>query len=322
MNFISILDSHPALLKRRKRAREQLAHIQKEFEGEEYFKGLPIAIFFAGSLARLEIGEKSDLDLFVTADEDSQLRSSLCKYMLFSHLIRLNERLGFPPFSNDGEYLNIYFVEDMKNGTGSRRDDSDNLFTARMLLMLESKPLIQKKRFYQHLKSILEHYYRDEKGKKSFRPLFLLNDLLRYWRTLGLNYEETRHDQERPWRKKNINLKFSRMMTVFSMVLPLVAAPISSAEDMKKYCDLSPLERLAVGLDLLGDDKLLMEWPAILDIYEDFLVWKEDDDVEKYLKGGTLKATVSSHANTFSAYLHKALTHKKIPEQYRRYLLL
>lgn len=322
MSFRSVLDSHQALSLRREYSRARLASVKSEVEREKYFKELPVAVFCAGSLARLEAGEKSDLDLFVTADDNATLHSRLYEYTLFAHLIRLNEQMGFPPFSNDGEYLKIHFLEDLKNRTGSRRDDSENLFTVRLLLMLESKPLIHEERYCKHRTSILEHYYRDEKGKRSFRPLFFLNDLLRYWRTLCLNYEEKRHDPARPWRKKNINLKFSRMMTVFATVLPLVSLPISSAQEFEKYCDLSPLERLAAGLDLLEDDDLKAEWPAILDIYECFLTWKEDEDIEKYLEGGTLKETVAANANQFAAYLYKALTHKKIPEEYRRYLVL
>jgi predicted nucleotidyltransferase len=322
MSFSSILCSHEALSRRRKNSLECLANVKIEAQKEIFFEESSVTIFCAGSLARLEVGEKSDLDLFVIADNDPKLESQLYEYTLFAHLIHLNKEMGFPPFSNDGEYLKIHFIEDLKNRTGSRRDDSENLFTVRMLLMLESRPLIQEEQYYRHLASILEHYYRDEKGKKSFRPLFLLNDLLRYWRTLCLNYEERRHDPVRPWRKKNVNLKFSRMMTVFATVLPLVAAPISSAKEFEKYCKLSPLERLAAGLDLLNDDDLMAEWPVILDIYECFLTWKEDDNIEKYLEGGIQQTTVAAHANQFAAYLYKALTHKNIPEEYRRYLVL
>ncbi len=31
------------------------------------------------------------------------------------------------------------------------------------------------------------------------------------------------------------------------------------------------------------------EWPEVLDIYEAFLTWKDDNDVEKYLKEGETK---------------------------------
>ena len=250
------------------------------------------------------------------------LQSRLCEYTLIAHLIQLNETLGFPPFSNDGEYLKICFIDDLKTHTGSRKDDSENLFTTRMLLILESQPLVHDDVYNRHLTETLELYYRDNIGKHSFRPLFLLNDLLRYWRTVCLNYEERRHDPNKPWRKKNVNLKFSRMMTVFSTVLPLIVKPVTSATELRELCSIPPLERLAFGLDLLEDDPLRNEWPQVLDIYETFLAWKDDDDVEKYLEGGDQKETVRSYAEKFSGFLHKALTHSRIPMEYRRYLLL
>jgi len=270
----------------------------------------------------MEIGEKSDLDVFVTADESEALRSRLCEYTLFGQLINLNEELSLPPFSNDGEYLKIHFIEELKARTGSRRDDSENLFTARMLLMLESRGVFNTAAYDRHLRQILEHYYRDQKGKHSFKPLFLLNDILRYWRTLCLNYEERRHEPDRPWRKKNVNLKFSRMMTVFSTVLPLIARPLDSVGELESVCRQAPLERLSIGLDHLRDKALLDEWRGVLDIYEAFLRWKEDDDVEKYLDGGDQKSIVRQYADRVSIFLFKALTHERIPFEYRRYLIL
>ena len=98
-----------------------------------------------------------------------------------------------------------------------------------------------------------------------------------------LNYEERRHDADQPFRKKNVNLKFSRMLTVFGTVLPLIAEPADSASKLESLCTKTPLERLATGLDLLGDEHLAHRWLDILDVYEEFLSWKEGDDVEYFL---------------------------------------
>jgi len=188
--------------------------------------------------------------------------------------------------------------------------------------MLESKPILNDDIYEQCLEKILNHYYRDQTGKRSFRPLFLLNDILRYWRTLCLNYEERRHDPNRPWRKKNVNLKFSRMLTVFSTILPLIVKPITSPFQFKNLCRKTPLERLAFGVEELHDDSLEGEWEEVLNIYESFLTWKEDDEVEKYLKEGEHKETIRSHAEKFSSFLYKVLSHPNIPMEYRRYLVL
>ena len=112
------------------------------------------------------------------------------------------------------------------------------------------------------------------------------------------------------------------MVTVFSTVLPLVLRPAGTPEDLFALCRRAPLARLASALDLLADTRLEGDWAAILDVYEDFLTWKEDDDVEHHLEGGELKETVRQHAERLSIFLHSALTHSKIPGELRRYLVL
>ena len=321
MDFRKILIEHPALKRRRTKSEEKLVDVRQCFNACDFLQGLSISVFCAGSLARLEFGCRSDLDVFVLADSSYFPHSRLQEYTLFAKLIQINN-LGFPTFSNDGEYLKVYNISDLKNRTGSRKDDSENLFTVRMLLMLESRPLIHSELYDTQLRGIVEHYYRDNKGKRSFRPLFLLNDILRYWRTLCLNYEERRHDLDRSWRKKNVNLKFSRMVTVFATILPLIAKPMTEVKDFFDLCQLSPLERLARGLSILGDAKLLPRWHHILNVYESFLTWKEDEDVEKYLQEGEHKERVRRFADDLSTFLYDALTHSGIYGEYRRYLVL
>jgi hypothetical protein len=316
------LESHPGLAQRRALSAVQLGRILGAFERSTFLASVPISVFCAGSLARREVGTKSDLDVFVTADEDLTLHSKLCEYTLFAELIGLNNSLGLPQFSNDGKYLKIYFLNDLKRLTGSPADDAENLFTARMLLMLESEPLVNPGMHARHLQAIIEHYYRDSYGKRSFRPLFLLNDLLRYWRTLCLNYEERRHDPSKPWRKKNVNLKFSRVVTVFSMILPLVMRSTTAEEEIFDLCRQEPLVRLARALDILDDPRLTAEWPQVLNLYEEFLGWKEDENVEQYLESEEHKVAVKSRAERLSKFLYAALMHDRIPLEFRRYLVL
>jgi hypothetical protein len=281
-----------------------------------------IVVFCAGSIARLEAGKHSDLDFFVIADREPALERHLFELTLFGELIAANAALGFPEISNDGEYLKLHFIDDLIAKAGMARDDSDNLFTARMLLLLESQPIINNDAYGRHIQDVLTLYFRDKQSKRSFRPLFLLNDLLRYWRTLCLNYEARRHDPTKHWRKKNINLKFSRKLTVFATILPMIARPLDSVEELCALCKQAPLQRLAAGLDELKDSSLHEDWGKVLDIYERFLQWKEDADTDKYLADGEHKNEVEANAATFSAFLYRALMNEKIPSEYRRYLVI
>ena len=323
--FSSALESHAGLSCRRDASRGKIKEIQTAFKSQKFFCARAISIFCAGSVARLEYGKHSDLDIFVTASnggDNDEMRSKLFEHPLFYHLIELNEHLEFPPFSNGGEFLKIHFLDDMKKNTGLPKDDSENFFTARMLMILESVPVSDEQLYRAHIKEILDNYYRDKnQNSELFHPIFLLNDILRYWRTLCINYEKMRGDTGKPWRKKNINLKFSRMMTVFATVLPLLAKPITSVEIFLSDClPLSPLARLAAGLDCLDDICLLSEWKEVLDIYSEFLAWKDEDDTEDFYQAN--KEMVNDKALCLSKFLHKALTHDGINEEYRRRLVL
>ena len=317
---VDALQSHPGLAARRAESRARLANVRAAFQRLDIIKDRRLAIFCAGSLARMEAGAKSDLDLFVTENEDGGPFGHLFEIELFSKLMAINRKLRFPDFSNDGEYLQIHRMDELKSHTGSRFDDSANLFTARMLLILESQPVANDSVYSEHLHEILEHYYRDRKGEKPFRPIFLLNDLLRYWRTLCLNYEQLRHDEKLPFRKKNVNLKFSRMLTVFGTVLPLVGQPIDTDVALEDLCEKTPLERLAAGLDCLNDSGLTTRWKAILNDYEEFLSWKENADVETFLTKH--KGRVNERAAALSTFLYDALTHETIQPEFRRALIL
>ena len=210
----------------------------------------------------------------------------------------------------------------MKGSLGDPRDDSENLFTSRILLILESSPVCNRDLYDEHVRAVVKHYFRDYPDHKIFKPLFLLNDIIRYWRTLCLNYERIRNDQGRPWRKKNINLKFSRMLTVFGSVLPLVSMPVSTVEDFVMLSHLTPLERLAHGLDALADSSMHEEFAIFLDNYEQFLLWKEDPDVEAKMRDPQTKQDARERAHQFSSFLYHALSNSNISYEYRKFLVI
>ena len=92
--------------------------------------------------------------------------------------------------------------------------------------------------------------------------------------------------------------------------------------ELIKLCQRPALERLAAALDHLDDDSLTARWPGVLDLYEEFLGWKEEEDIERFLGDGPAKERVRQHAETLSLFLHDALTHAKIKPELRRYLIL
>lgn len=100
-------------------------------------------------------------------------------------------------------------------------------FTARLLLLLESCPLVGEAIYGDVVEEVISAYWRDyEDHRDDFVPAFLTNDILRLWRTFCVNYEAGT-DREPPERKakgklKNFKLKHSRMLTCYSAILFLL----------------------------------------------------------------------------------------------------
>jgi hypothetical protein len=195
-------------------------------------------VYATGSFGRREASPHSDLDLFIVSlsydknGADWSYLSKLNEILLKAELIRESLRLKFPEFSQDGRFLQNHTAAKLIRSTGNQYDDAENTFTARLLLLLESRPLIGREVHARIIDDVIERYWREFPDHSDhFMPAYLANDILRYWRTLCLNYEASTSEQspgkqspqERAKRKiKNYKLKHSRMLTCYSAVLYLL----------------------------------------------------------------------------------------------------
>lgn len=237
-----------------------------------------LCIYVTGSFGRLEASEHSDLDLFFingSVPGHAQM-SRIDKTLMDAALISECRKLKFPEFSGDGEYLEVHCLEDMRKKLGGRSDDYANLFTARLLLLLESLPIHNESLYVGVLDQITGSYFRDYQDHvEDFRPTFLVNDILRFWKTLCLNYEHSRNSlggnatEARKSHSRNLKLKFSRMLTCFSLVIPLAAprASIGPQEcvDLMRERPLERLRQIAIQSQHAG------LWEKLADDYSWFL---------------------------------------------------
>ncbi|MDX6682309.1 MAG: hypothetical protein QOG94_2348 [Solirubrobacteraceae bacterium] len=296
----------------------------------------PLCVYATGSYGRLEGWSGSDIDLFFLYDgaDDSRRFPWTTFLRLSSRLIEATEEMGFPPFSGDGRYLEVQYVHEMEKVLGSPRDDSLNAFTARMLLVLESRPLHDDELYQRLLKRIIGFYYRDyEDHPDDFWPAFLINDILRFWRTLTLNYEHHRLKllglvgEERERRKaqsalKNYKLKVSRLATCFSMVANIGAAeaPVRPA-DVLALCRLTPAERL---------DRLRDRGPRAAELvdelgdrYQAFLaaVQRDEDELLAVFADDAQRKEALGGAARYGDLIY-ALLDDLLPEERMRFLVI
>lgn len=212
-------------------------------------------VYATGSFARGEASEHSDVDLFIVGrgEADKRRLGRLEEILLKADLIEVTRKLNIPEFSGDGQYLVHYTVQQLVGSLGKPEDDATNTFTARLLLILESRPLLESEVYQTVVEQVLAAYWQDfEDHRNEFIPAFLANDILRLWRTFCVNYEAgtAREPEEKAAKRriKNYKLKHSRLLTCYSALLYLLAiygrdhtvTPVNAAE----MAAMTPTERI------------------------------------------------------------------------------
>lgn len=322
--YSDILLGHSDIQSRLCHSKQFLNQVREAFSKLPSGQRDDLCVFAAGSLGRFETGRISDLDVFILADrpdrQDGEPSISPSVAEELKHdLESLIKTLGLPPFSGYGKFLRIHELSDLISATGDPSDDNENWFTTRLLLLLESQPISNDALYQRAMLCVLENYYKDGKGRRDFRPLFLLNDVLRYWRTLCLNYERDRA-LEKPWWKKNLNLKFSRKLTVFSTALAIVSNDLNNVEQFRVFSTKVPLERLATVLDKIDDQLLVDRFNEFLTDYESFLAAKSYAELEKKNVGKIDE--FRAKAEIFGDFIYDALTSSNLDRNLVKYLTI
>jgi predicted nucleotidyltransferase len=240
------------LLQRRSKTDERVAELRDRLTAAqtEAFTGETACVYATGSVGRGEASEHSDLDVFVVSTGELKQLDGI---RLLAKLIDATEALKFPPFSGDGEYLRIHRVDDLIRLLGTREDDYTNVFTARLLLLLESQPILGSAVYASALRMVINSYWRDfDDHQPDFLPVFLVNDITRYWKVLCVSYEAAgppASDAEKAKRRlNNYKLRHSRLLTCYSALLYFTSllrhAKSVSPDDAFTMATLTPLERL------------------------------------------------------------------------------
>jgi hypothetical protein len=177
------LSRNQILVDREAFSRAQLDSLGNELANLPDLRDQPdLCIYVTGSYGRLEASEHSDLDLFFVHTGKPGSMSHIEEILMKGALIKLGRTMGFPEFSGDGEYLQVHYLEPIRKSIGSRRDDFENYFTARLLLLLESQVVYNKDVYSEIIEKIIDSYLRDYYDHPlDFRPTFLVNDILRFW---------------------------------------------------------------------------------------------------------------------------------------------
>ncbi len=268
------------LSSRKQSTNDRFSRLQKRLSHAEPLVDDFATVYATGSFGRGEASSHSDVDVFIlteTDEERHQKLTPLSTIRLQAAMIEAVEAERLPPLSDEGAYLKPHCLPDMIEKLGGRDDDYENLFTARILLLLESRPLLGQALYNRAVDYVLAEYWKDyESNHDDFLPIYLTNDIVRYWKVLCLNYEAAarRSEDKVKRRLNNYKLKHSRLLTCYSAILYLChlarAQKTISQQDARAMTALVPIDRLTAIADE-SDDRIQEAIADVLQMYVKFL---------------------------------------------------
>jgi hypothetical protein len=151
-------------------------------------------------------------------------------------------RLGkaeFNPPGATGIFGSMTFSHDLVQKIGGREDTNENT-TRRVLLLQESAAFGKSDAYERVVRLLLSRYLKDDYGLrfgtlKYKVPRFLLNDIVRYWRTVTVDFVEKQRGQAgHGWGLRNAKLRMSRKLIFATGMLSCFSCHLLSSPDVKQ----------------------------------------------------------------------------------------
>jgi hypothetical protein len=226
-----------------------------------------------GSLARGELTSGSDVDFFLlttAASDDAAIQTQAAFRAAF-------EAVGIKMPAEGGVFATPLPVAELVHNIGGF-PDTNEFITRRMLFLLEGEWIANRSGFEEIRNRLVNRYVEEDLDERKI-CLFLLNDIIRYWRTICVDYEHKVHQGNKAKAIRLIKLRFSRMMLYFGGILAVEGTEGLSYEKKREALlsklSLTPIQRMQQRFGSKAE-------PALV-LYGDFLAAIDDPKVRAAL---------------------------------------
>jgi predicted nucleotidyltransferase len=247
-----------------------------------------------GSIARNECTTKSDVDWTLLIDGQAS-----SDHLQIAHSVEESiVATGLAEPGKSGMFGQITFSHDLIHYIGGQDDTNHNL-SRRILLLLESENVFHQGKnegtaMDRVIRGVLAKYILNDSGyaassRKENVPRFLLNDIIRFWRTMCVDFAYKQIEQKgQKWALRNIKLRMSRRLIFIKGLLMCARiyntslSPIEIIGELSKFVSQTPLEFMVSSF--LHFDISEKEIVRILKSYDTYLKMLNDKEFREALE--------------------------------------
>jgi hypothetical protein len=260
-------EAFAAIVRARERTAAGLAERRERLEGIAFDADATVVLL--GSWGRHEVTSASDDDAIV-------LFCGERRDFVHPEPGVVAKALGGPAPGPEGLFGATAWLADLTDRIGLD-GDTNTILTRRMLFLLESVPVGGDAAYARGREDLLATYLGAH--ERDYRPpRFLLNDLVRYWRTIAVDFEgKHRARAGEGWGLRHAKLRFSRKVLFAGGLLPVLECHALTAAEMPAFLGerlaQPPLDRVAAAFLAQGmadaGARALRAYASFLDMLDD-----------------------------------------------------
>lgn len=287
------------------------AEVRTKLQALEKYESPDCAIVVMGSIGRGEYAAGGDVDWTLLIDGPADPAHLNIARTIADEL----DGLGLRGPGRTETFGAMASSHELVHHIAGVRDTNQNL-TRRILLLIESLAITEPLVRQRVIKNILHRYIVHDETFPQIKPAdyliphFLLNDTVRYWRTMASDYAAKVWERgASEWALKNVKLRFSRKMILIAGMLAAFAYELDSPADraelakdkeqrderlvaaVTRALDRTPIEAVSETLLRSGDLDLSRR---LIGAYDGFLGIMGDEHCREELKGLSLESAQDS----------------------------